>query len=171
MTQVNYKGKVTVKIKGKPPAKRFNSGTNAMFNVIRQVFLLNFGKQDAINYPDLPQCIIISNGNYDEKITEYNQTTGLLNDTIPILSREAISDYGLRYRATLVNSNISNNQEFTDRDDDGTHILLLAGDQKTILAYVKASADQIEIFKTIQQDANSQCTIEWELYFSNSKES
>lgn len=152
-----YYGKVTVRIKNKPPIRKHNSGTTQLFKVLYEA-LADPANASPNNHPGY---ICISNTKEPSNVT-YESDKKLTVSELYINARD-VTDNGVKFTALLNHNNISSQTEFNSSDN----LLLLDGSRTNVLAYAAVSNDQAKIFDTVKNDSNGQCVIEWEMSFSN----
>ena len=150
-----YTGRVTVKIKNKPPVRKFNSGTSALFDVLLRSIVAP--PQHAAN--ECPGYMsLVSSLQIDPSV--YVKEELILNN-MP-LSERRVTSGSAKFTALLNHNNTTSNNI-----PDKCYIVLLDGKQEHVLAYVEADTQQIQIFNQVKNDSNGQCVIEWEMSFSN----
>lgn len=165
---LNYSGKVTIKVKSKPPIKSFNSGTNALFNSLCNIIARNLSDANSdLLRSALPSYMMIVSALPSDDVTNnfvYTQGNNLLLTEIPVNSRVVGSSTSVTLTSILTHSNIYSSRY--DSTAEG-YILLLDGDRENILAYTNLSLADI---KEVVEDSYGQASIQWEMSFQNKAE-
>lgn len=165
---ISYNGKVTIRVKNKPPKSRHNEGTSHLFNllhgILTQALVLDDVKQLSQKLPsyfvlvkDNPTISsdILLDGNYADI-----ENRSVLLQGLPIVNRE-LTDKGLKFSALLTHSMLNTSMyELTDG-----YILMLDSHQDNILAFSKIDLRSIQ---PVYDDVAGQAAIDWEMSFNNS---
>lgn len=172
ISNIQYTGKVTIKVKGKPPIKTKNAGTLGFFNMLSKLLAQQLvpsahGVQKFSE--SMPSYIMVLKST-DADLTpesyeyEMNNTQNLLLSEVPITNYE-FDDYQVSFRGVLNNSNIKSDTTVNYNGD--CHVLLLDGARKNILAYTTVN---LQYLKEVKDNKFSQATITWTMTFTNSEE-
>lgn len=169
---IAYAGRVQIKVKGTPPVRKNNNGTNVFFNLMRNIMTFTDTERSK-SLPYYMSIVSLPSGTPEEFNTfpEYNRYDPLLlypilitSRTVPYKTEEGVSTLEngkcvlsalLPKSATITGANLSNN----------AYVVLLNNmDVKQILAYTEADAGAL---KPVFEETNGQAVIEWELTFGN----
>lgn len=186
---IKYSGKVTVKIKNKPPVKVRNNGTNALFNLIYDIlgfsgqpydcdeswvnrtpgYMMLLHKNSFTSIDDLTASI-----DKDNSYSKYVENTLLLKpmeiEERIVPQEEENNDYTpddkyVTFKCFLTKGNIYSSVLNNCKEQEGL-VILLDRNRHNILAYVKI---KLEAFESVNADSEGQAIIEWNMDFSNSK--
>lgn len=171
---ISYNGKVTIRVKNKPPKSKHNEGTSHLFNllhsILTQALILDDMKQLSQKLPsyfvlvkDNPTISsdVLLEGNYSDI-----ENRSVLLQALPIVNRELTKTEkgeGLKFSALLTHSMLNTSTyELTDG-----YILMLDSHQNNILAFSKIDLRSIQ---PVYDDVAGQAAIDWEMSFNNSLE-
>lgn len=162
---IGYSGRVTIKVKGKPPVKKKNSGTPVLFNTLCDI-LTSTNVSDTKAFPAyislihnmrgaITPEIIIKNSNYLDYVK-----AELVTSLSPISSRQSRPNGSCVFSSMITHSqaNISNSVNV-----ETCYVVLLSGEKK-IMAFFEL--DFSSVFPVFS-DINRQAVIEWEMFFDN----
>ena len=158
---ITYAGKVTIKVKNKPPVRRNNAGTSALFSHLCHTIT---GTTSVSETAPTAFGILKSGKAVSENSLQTNPNFGsylsqsLLISNLPIVSRRVLDSYHVQFSAVLWNSNTS-----TLSDIDKCFVVML-NNKNEILAYSEFEYSEI---KPVWNDFNSQCVIDWDMEFAN----
>ena len=162
---ISYAGRVTIKVKGKPPVKKKNSGTLVLFNTLCDI-LTSTNLSDNKVFPAYISLIhnnsgtitpetIIDNSNYLDYLD-----AELVTSLLPISSRQS------RYDGSCVFSSMIAHSQANTSNSSGVetcYVVLLSGAKK-IMAFFKLDFNSVS---SVFSDMNGQAAIEWEMFFDN----
>ena len=171
--EITYRGRVTIKIKNKPPVKRNNSGTSELFSLLCNVIA---GFQLSSIEKCIPAKIAMiydDTGSLTDKIFNSNLDFIHYKDKSILVSELLISDRQINsitssvyYAALLPHSQLNTSVKSHAESAKSCYVLLLNNQQK-IVAYAPFKNSEIS---SIWEDANGQGVVEWEMFFANKKE-
>lgn len=169
---IAYAGRVHIKVKGKPPVRKNNNGTNVFFNLMRNIMTLaEIERSKSLPYY---MSIVLPNNNEEDfnNKPQYSEYEPLVLHPILITSRTVpyhtdsgetkLQDGTCVLSALLPHSSTSMDE--ISQLSSAYIVLLNNADPKQILAYTKA--DQTAL-RPVFEDENGQAVIEWELTFGN----
>lgn len=171
--EITYSGKVTIKVKNKPPIKRNNSGTPELFSLLCNIMT---GFQLSSVEKHIPAKIAMiydDTGSLTDNI--FNSNSDFINykDKSILMSELLISDRQVNsvsssvyYAALLSHSQLNTSVRSNAERAKSCYVLLLNNKQK-IVAYAPFKNSEIS---SIWEDANGQGVVEWEMFFANKKE-
>lgn len=159
---IGYTGKVTIKIKNKPPIRKFNSGTSTLFKALCN-FLIN-GSSDNIPY----QIQLISGIDAETLATSTKLDSPpvkyLTISPLPLISRLLTSTDSAYFSTVLWHSQVMHSDQSLNQDTDC--FVVMQSSNGHVLAFSPFKFSEIQ---PVWEDSNSQCVIEWEMTFSNEK--
>lgn len=163
---IKYTGKVTIKIKNKPPVKTRNSGTAALFNVLCNVLSNAFSGSDSIAHSYLPCYMSIISGTRIDENTDYLKVKdySLITEPLPIASREVDSTSNSVTLSALLVYSVIKTGAIKGLSEGSTCTVVLLDGRNTILAH---SDFQFSSIQEVCENPNIQAAIDWQMSFSN----
>lgn len=169
--EITYSGRVTIKVKNKPPVRRNNSGTPELFNLLCNIMA---GSQASPIEQTIPVKIAMiyeddtltsdtfnSNLNFED----YKQLSILMSELL-ISDKQVNSTNASVYYAALLPHSQLNTSVRRQAEAAKTCYVLLLNAQQNIVAYAPFKNSEIS---SIWEDANGQGVVEWEMFFANKK--
>lgn len=167
-SNINYSGRIKIKIKGKPPVKRHNNGTEQFFNLLYSCLSLQITPLNTQEYMSrLPNYISIVLMPTEEVVnkktySDFTNDTLLLKSPMPICDRTN-NLQKVSLTSVLTSSNIEKIKY--DATSRATLLLLDSTFERNILAYAEFNLDAIGDVAT--SNYSNQADIIWEMSFSN----
>lgn len=170
---IAYAGRVQIKVKGKPPVRKNNNGTNVFFNLMRNIMTLAENERSK-SLPYYMSVVLLPNNDESEfnNNPQYSHYTPLVLHPILITSRTVpyhtdggetkLQDGTCVLSALLPHS--STIMSGTGQLSSAYIVLLNNADSKEILAYTKVEQEKL---RPVFEETNGQAVIEWELTFGN----
>ena len=169
-SNIQYKGRVAIKVKNKPSVRAHNEGTYHLFNLVNRIF-----SKALVDLTDISQrlpayiTLIAADGKVTNEAlrtnpdySAYSQYSILIKE-LPIISKEIIDDT-IKYASLLTTTVIDGSA--LNAADKG-YALLLDSSCKDILAF---SYVDLKMIEAMQETQLGQSEIEWSMSFSNSLE-
>lgn len=160
---IGYTGKVTIKVKNKPPVRRNNAGTSALFSHLCHTIT---GTTSVSETAPTAFGILKSGGavsetslQTDPNFSKYLSQSVLISN-LPIVSRRPLNSSQVQFSAVLWNSNTNS----TVSENIDKCFVVMLNNKNEILAYSKFNYSDI---RPVWNDFNSQCVIEWLMEFAN----
>lgn len=168
-----YRGRVTVKVKNKPPVKTKNAGTTAFFKILYSILsqaLLTENQTEVANL--LPSYMTMIYDDEDtlsllqasDAVYKENLFVNALLAPIPITARKSSTKDAV-YECILNYDNIKYHSYSPTKK--GYVLLLNSESDKKILAYTPFD---FSVIQAVVEDPLGQATIQWSLSFSNAPE-
>ena len=183
---IGYCGKVSIKIKNKPPIKKPNNGTLALFKLFTQLLdrtllhpstILDM-KNSVPTYIDV--LYVKDTDPYEYLHANYNDYKSLRSNKfcssllkVPVTLNKPTSSLDsdeiqakTQYDTVIVTSNVNTNVLDTviDKENSYVYVVLVDYDQKNILAFSKLAALEVD---NLTQDAYGQAIVTWEMTVGN----
>ena len=160
---ITYAGKVTIKVKNKPPVRRNNAGTSALFShLCHTITDISSGNETVPTaFGILKQGASVSENilQRDPNFSKY-LSQSLLISNLPIVSRRVLNNSRVQFSAVLWNSNTNS----TINESINKCFVVMLNNKNEILAYSEFDYSTIQ---PVWNDFNSQCVIDWEMEFAN----
>ena len=167
VSNITYTGKVTVKVKGKPPVRLKNKGTISFFKSLYNILSLTIINNDTETLrsilPNSMSIVLADSQTPRWDSVEYTKISGasILSSPMPIVSRK-VQDSSVSFDSLLTHSYI--NSAKYDSTKIAFIVLLDGQADSKVLAYTTFNLSDIA---TVAQTPNSQATISWQLSFGN----
>lgn len=190
-SSIGYAGRVTIKIKNKPPIRKFNTGTKSLFNVLSDCL----AKSNMENFNNfrlrLPWYMDILNANANSKQLTKNHLSKYsdkYDSNIGELDEKKLADYSI-LRAPMLISKSNNSSKKDENKDDNLgivelysmlnssnientgsnntsqlYICLIDGLQQNVLAFVGIEES---VITALTGSVYGQAEIEWQLQLGN----
>lgn len=173
-SNIIYQGKVTVKVKGKPPVKLKNNGTQSFFTALYNILSLTVLTNNPDKFRSVLPCemsIVMLGSDHVWVDDNYSSVSSesLLTTPMSIVSRNVATVKNHTSLSTSVTFDCLLTHGYinaTKYDSTKTGFILLLDGQaeQKILAYTEFDLQQIA---DVASTANSQATISWQLSFGN----
>lgn len=171
---ISYEGKVTIKVKDKPPIKRNNTGTPVLFKMLCDILTTTNISDDKV-YPAYMSLIHDDGGtttpDYLKTQINYSSYAGsaLVTSLLPISSRKHKSTTSANsidtVESCVFTSLIAHSQTNTNNVSNlNTCYVLLLNNKQQIMAFFPITFDSIQ---SVFTDVNGQAAISWEMFFAN----
>lgn len=169
---ITYNGKVTIKIKNKPPVKTKNSGTPILFNMLCNILSGALSDSSSLTQHTSLPCYmsIITDASVvrsDKTVeTDYNKlkTYSIVTDLLPITSKSIESTSNSITLSTLLVYSMIKTTAVASLTETSTCTILLLDSQNKILAFSEFDFASIQ---SVCIDPNIQAVIDWNMSFTN----
>lgn len=171
--KIVYRGKVTVKTRGKPSIRKHNNGTNVLFSLLSNL-VSGILPNDLTN--KLPTKIgiihdnakVISSDSFEN--VDYNdfESYSILLDELLITSRSVNSTTNSVIFSTLLPNSSLYKDETRDYAEASENLfILLLNRSDEILAHAEINYEDLQ---EVWDNPIGQAKVEWEMFFANKEE-
>lgn len=174
LSKLRYHGKVTIRVKNKPPKSKHNEGTIHLFNLLNAILVQSLSSEtgSTILNKSLPSYLqIIHNGSgyiNSSKLAEGSfravEDYSILTGFLPIQNRSIDEDRNAKFTALLTHSRLNLSVKL---EGTGYILLLDSSENEKILAFAQIDLDNLA---AIHNDVTGQAAIDWVMSFDNSEE-
>ena len=176
-SRIGYVGKVTIKIKNKPPIRKKNRGTLALFKLLGNVLdkiALSSNYNLAQKLPTYVDILNSDGSHIKVNCEEYNselKPNSLLRAPILLTNEHSTCTNDpvckVSYTATLTTANMNLAKLESASASTNIHACLVDAAQSNVLAYVEISLNDLQNLST---DLYGQATLTWDMELGNNME-